>query len=119
MHIDNNMKKKIIYIASPYTGKEAQGVGDQINMIHKVLDSGHIPYAPLLHHFAEIHRPRHYEDWFAICDAFVLKCDIILAAHGLSEGVSRELYIAKTNDIPFFFSFTDMINWINQTESQS
>ena len=97
-------RQKLIYIASPYTGWEASGVKTQMVPLHKIMDMGHLAYAPLLCHFAEIHEVRHYNDWLQHGLAMVARCDVLLRLGGISKGADLEVEEATKHGIPVRYS---------------
>lgn len=104
---------KIVYIASPYaTGNMTANVAVQIHALHRVIDMGASPVAPLLTHFADIVRPRPYDDWMKSDLALVAKSDVILRLPGISPGADKEESEALRLGIPVCYSFEMLENWL-------
>ncbi len=103
------MKK--IYIASPYTiGDVAQNVKLQLDTVDVLMDLGFVPFAPLYSHFQHMVHSRPYEDWINIDLHWVTACDYLLRLGGESSGADKEVDHAKENNIPVFYSITDLNN---------
>jgi len=100
---------KTIYIASPYTkGDVGENVSVQIQAIHKIIDIGGCPIAPLLMHYAHIYKQRPHQDWMEIDLCMISKSDILLRLPGESEGADIEVNRARQLGIPVYFSFDDL-----------
>lgn len=99
-----------VYVASPYTiGPCARNVSTQIEAFHRLMDMGLLPFAPLLTHYAEIHRQRPWEDWIHnYCLPWVSKCDMVLRLEGLSIGGDLEVQQAHRLNIPVYFGWQDL-----------
>lgn len=102
----------VIYIASPYSvGDQAANVRVQIEAMHRILDMGHAPIAPLLAHFADQHRPRPYEDWVRMCLELVPRADVLLRLPGESAGADREVAVADRTNIAVCMGWDDLTAW--------
>ena len=103
-------KGRTVYIASPYTsGPCAYNVAVQIDAFHRLLDMGFAPFAPLLSHFAELHRRRPYDEWiYDWCIPWVERCDLILRLPGTSKGADIEVQHALKHGIEVYFGWEDL-----------
>lgn len=101
---------RTVYIASPYTsGPCADNVAVQIDAFHRLLDLGFAPFAPLLSHFAELHRRRPYDEWiYDWCIPWVERCDLILRLPGTSKGADIEVQHALKHGIEVYFGWEDL-----------
>lgn len=103
--------KKTIYIASPYTkGDVAVNVKRQMDCYEELMNLGFAPYAPLYSHFQHMFHPRPYLDWIEIDKIWVLKCDYLLRLDGESTGADGEVALAIENNIPVFYSISELLN---------
>jgi flagellar biosynthesis/type III secretory pathway ATPase len=93
---------------------QADCVRLQIEALHRIMDLGHCPIAPLLSHFAEITRQRPYEEWIACCLATVDRCDALIRLGGESKGADREVSRAIHRRIPVFRSWETLESWLEQ-----
>lgn len=104
---------KTIYISSPYTkGDQGVNVGAQINALHRIMDLGGCPIAPLIYHYAHITRPRTYEEWMAI-DLELVRCaDAVLRLPGESSGADREVELALRLGKPVYTSWDQLKTYL-------
>lgn len=101
-----------VYIASPYTkGDVAMNVKAQIDCADKLISFGFAPFVPLYSHFQHMHYPRPYDVWTRIDREWVLRCDCLLRLEGESKGADAEVALATKNNIPVFYSMTELLNW--------
>lgn len=98
------MKKKLIYIASPYTiGDQFRNVQRQIEAANGILDAGHIPISPLLNAvYYNAQFERSWEFWMQIDFELLDRCDMLLRLDGPSKGADLEVAHAKERSIPVF-----------------
>lgn len=98
-----------VYIASPYTkGDVAVNVKRQIDMADELMRKGFAPFWPLHSHFHHLMHPHIYEDWTRLDLEWVLACDAVLRLPGESKGADGEVKFAKENNIPFFFTVSQI-----------
>lgn len=95
---------KIVYVSGPYTGNVCVNVKNAMDVAQELIELGFAPYVPHLSHFMEINHPNHYETWMNIDMEFVRKCDYIIRIEGESSGADREVELAKSLNIPVFYS---------------
>ena len=99
-----------IYIASPYTnGDQAANVRVQLEAMHLLMKAGHLPFAPLLSHFAQIVYPKLYNDWMIYDMGWLEACDAVLRLPGESPGADLEVKHAKLLHIPISYNIDDFI----------
>jgi hypothetical protein len=104
--------KQLIYIASPYTqGDVAVNVATQLDAAHRIMDAGHLPFAPLLSHFLHLHRARPYEDWVQLDLDLLRKMDALLRLPGESSGADGEVKRAIELGITVLFGWEEFEEW--------
>ena len=109
---------KTVYIASPYTvGDVAINVRKSIHAADKVLSLGFIPFVPLLSHFWHTISPKTHEEWMALDFEWVARCDYLLRLPGTSRGADEEVELAIENNIPIFYSISELLDWRSQDEN--
>ena len=90
-----------VYVAGPYTAEPDQCTADAIAVGGAVLDAGHAPLVPHLHHYWQTcHGRRHYEDWMRIDLAWIVAADVVIRMPGQSAGADRETELARAHGIP-------------------
>lgn len=100
---------KHIYIASPYTGQEVEGVNRQIEIAHHLIDAGLIPIWPLCSHFVHEQYPKDYLVWMSIDFSLLIRCDVMLRIPMTSNGADMEEQIAIDNNIPVYYCLHEVI----------
>lgn len=104
-----------VYIASPYTnGDVAVNVKIQMDYADELMNLGFAPFVPLYSHFQHMAHPRPYEDWVKIDLEWVKVCDCLLRLRCESSGADGEVKFAEQNNIPVFYSLTDLYNHYKQ-----
>jgi len=108
---NKNMKrKKVVYIASPYTkGDCAVNVRNSIVVADALASSGFIPRWPLSSHFWHMIIPHPYEFWMELDMAEILHCDILLRLPGESSGADSEVKFASSIAIPVYYSLDELL----------
>jgi hypothetical protein len=105
------MKKKVVYIASPYTkGDVAMNVRESVLVADKLVVFGYLPFAPLLTHFWHFMSPHPYTFWIDMDLDWLLHVDCILRLPGESSGADGEVNFARDNNIPVFYSIDELLN---------
>jgi hypothetical protein len=106
------MRKKTVYIASPYTlGDVAINVKVQLDTVDKLMNKGFAPFAPLYSHFQHMVHPRPYTDWIEIDLVWVEVCDCVLRLPGESKGADGEVEHALKHNKPVFYSIEEMCKY--------
>lgn len=107
-------KQKKVFIASPYTKPDpAVNINTCVKVFNRLLDDGRcVPVNMLWTHFYHCINPRGYENWLAYCMIFLQQCDAMLVLPGDSSGKDREIEIAKSLDIPVFYSVEELYTWL-------
>ena len=101
-----------VYIASPYTkGDIAVNVKTQMDNADMLIDFGFAPFVPLYSHFQHMAHPRPYEDWTKLDNEWVRVCDCVLRLPGESCGADKEVELAKSLNIPVFYSIVEIIKY--------
>jgi hypothetical protein len=104
------MRKKVVYIASPYTkGDCAVNVRNTILMADKLVEAGFLPFWPLSSHFWHLVSPHPYEYWTEMDLEWIYHCDCILRLPGESSGADAEVKFAAAIGIPVLFSFEELL----------
>jgi nucleoside 2-deoxyribosyltransferase len=94
-----------IYIAGPYSkGDVAENVRTAIHAGDYCAHFGHTPFIPHLTHFWHFLIHHEYEFWMQQDEAWLRECDAVLRLAGESAGADREVEIAKSLNMPIFYS---------------
>jgi len=101
---------KHIYIASPYTGQEIEGVNRQIKIAHLLIDAGLVPVWPLCSHYVHEQYPKDYKVWMNIDFSLLARCDVFLRIQLPSKGADMEEQSAIYNNIPVYYSVDEVID---------
>lgn len=107
-------KRKMIYVASPYTiGNKTMNVRYQIDLFGYLLDLGFVPFLPLLSHFINIQNPQTYETWLKYDFEVIKRCNALLACkmNEESSGRDKEIIFAKEQGIPVFITVGELCSW--------
>ncbi len=100
------MRKKIVYVAGPYTKPDpCINTNLAIKAADKLFDAGFIPFVPHLFHFWHTITPRPYQHWTEMDFAFLPLCDLLLRLPGESSGADAEIRAAHDHKIQVY---TDM-----------
>jgi hypothetical protein len=92
---------KKIYVAGPYSkGDAEENVRNAIDVANQLADMGYAPFVPHLSHFWHMRRPRPYEFWLELDNAFLPHCDALLRLPGESNGSDAEVRLAESLGIP-------------------
>ena len=98
-----------VYIASPYNiGDHLENTLKQFAMADILLDLGYLPYPPLWTHYWNEVSSKTHEQWLEMDKEWILRCDCLLRLPGKSAGADEEVEFAKENDIPVFWSVTEL-----------
>jgi hypothetical protein len=110
MAVMNILESKAkVYVAGPYTiGDPAVNTRNMILACDMVLESGFVPYCPLLTHFWHFISPKHYQVWCAYDLVWVEACDCLLRIPGESSGADKEIEYALKLNKPVFYSIQEM-----------
>ncbi len=118
------MRKKTVYIASPYTkGDVAINTHFQCKVFDRLLTDGLVlPVAPLWSHFQHILFPRHYNDWIHYDQEMLHLYDCCLRLNSTiadlqyeqsdSSGADAEVASFQRMGKPVFYSVDDLYRWI-------
>lgn len=106
------MRRKMVYIASPYTlGDVAMNVRRQFDIAEQLVACGYIPYPPLYSHFWHMIYPHPSSYWMKLDFKILSRCDYLLRLEGESIGADYEVRFATRNSIPVFHSIKEMIDY--------
>lgn len=104
-----------VYIASPYTkGDIAVNVRESFLVADELVKLGYAPFPPLFAHFWHFLSPKSYETWAALDMEWVLRCDCLLRLPGESSGADAEVAFAIENNIPVFYSISELMQWTGE-----
>jgi hypothetical protein len=108
--MDRKPVRRSIYIASPYSiGDLTANVRVQLDAFERIMNMGHLPFAPLLDHFQHIVHPRSDESWlYDYCLPWVERCDLILRLPGVSVGADLEVGHAIKHGVEPCFGWSDL-----------
>jgi len=102
-----------IYIAGPYTGKDARetalNVYKAIVVGVEIWKRGHYPYIPHLTHYIWIHPSGNltYEEWLEWDKPWLESCDALFYLSS-SKGADKDLEFAKTLNKIIFHNIVDI-----------
>ena len=126
--MESNIKKPVVYIASPYSrGDAAINTHSQCRVFDKLLTEDLVtPIAPLWSHFQHTLFPRAYEDWIKYDQSLLHLYDACLRLDSedprtkyvetQSSGADNEVATFKSMGKPVFFSIPDLYSWIERNE---
>lgn len=100
-----------VYIAGPITGSGnmLHNVHEAIGVANTLRRVGYAPYVPHLSCLWDIVHPGTYAEWLDLGKQFVLACDVLLRLPGPSRGADAEVDLARSQDIPVYFSVGDLL----------
>jgi hypothetical protein len=102
-------QKVAVYIASPYAiGDHLENTLKQFATADILIGLGYLPYPPLWTHYWDEVSPRSHEEWLEFDKEWILRCDCLLRLSGKSAGADEEVEFAKENDIPVFWTITEL-----------
>ena len=99
---------KTVYVAGPYSSDPENNTQEAIRIGHILMDMGFSPFIPHLTHYMELQRSRPYEEWLAMDNEFVIKCDCLLRIPGESSGADKEVELAKKHGIPVLYDIEEL-----------
>ena len=101
-----------IYLASPYSlGSEGENVRVSLIAANELINEGFAPFAPLLSHFQHMMFPQDYEVWMTLDLEWLSVCDCVLRLPGTSTGADLEVELARSNNIPVFYTINQVIEY--------
>jgi len=104
-------RKKLIYIASPYTkGDVAVNVRESIVVADTLTEAGYLVFAPLFSHFWHFLIPHQYDFWMEMDLQWILRCDCVLRLPGESSGADKEVAFATAINIPVYYSVEELFS---------
>ena len=104
-----------IYVAGPYSqGNLDVNIKEAIEAADIILNHGHVPYVPHLTHLWELVSHHSYEEWMALDEKWLAKCDVMYRIDGMSSGADREEEFARKNNIPVFRSYYEMFRYLEK-----
>ena len=103
-------KKKVVYIACPYTkGDVAVNVRNSIIAADKLRTLGFLPFNPLFSHFWHLLIPHPYEYWTAMDMEWLEVCDCLLRLPGESSGADAEIKRMIELKKPVYYSEQELV----------
>ncbi len=104
-----NRKQVKVYVAGPYSkGDVAVNVRNAIFAADQLREAGFAPFLPHLTHFWHLVVPRPYADWLDLDNQFIPCCDALLRMPGESSGADKEVALARSLNIPVFYTQADL-----------
>ena len=104
------MTPKYVYIASPFSiGNTAVNLRISIDAAERILQAGHIPFAPLLSHVWDVVYHHDPEEWYQFDLKWVEKCDCLIRLPGPSRGADLELARAIELNLMVFYSVDNFV----------
>lgn len=111
--------RKRVYVAGPLSGGETLDDGVQLRNVRAAIDAGarlmeagYAPYVPHLTYYWHERHPHAYEDWIALCLAWVSVADAVLRLPGDSPGADREVALARECGVPVFGSVEELLEGV-------
>ena len=87
------MSRPVVYIASPYSGIDAEAaVRAQVLVASQLIKLGFAPLWPLCGHYVDDAVPGYhtYQEWLSVDLSLVERCDALLRLGGESKGADME-----------------------------
>lgn len=106
------MRKPLIYIAHPYTSDPEENYADSLRVSLQVLNLGGIAINPLDSHPLHMIEPHDYSFWLANDLEIIRRCDAVFRCQGHSEGADSEVLYATAHEIPVFYDFDKLSEFI-------
>lgn len=109
-----------VYIAGPIAkpskkkGRYGKNIVPAMNAWANLWSAGYIPHCPHLSYFLENHLIKEWgvglshSEWMEQDYAWLLECDAVLRLPGDSVGADLEEAFARKNDIPVFYTITEL-----------
>lgn len=112
------IKKVKVYVAGPYSGGDVCiNVKNAIDMGDRILEAGMHPFIPHLTHFWHMAHPHDYEIWIETDLVWLEVCDVMIRLPGESSGSDGEVRHAKGLNIPVFYNFEDLCDFVNDRKT--
>lgn len=110
-----------VFVSGPYTAPTRREVEENvwtaIRAMHRLMDHGFAPLVPHLAHYAELRRPRPYEQWMALCFAWIPQAQAMFRLPSESPGADREVELARAIGIPVFESEDALLVWASTQQA--
>ncbi len=111
------MSKKMIYVAGPISkGPIDDHVRSAVFIGDRIMEKGHAAFLPQLSILWQFVSPHTWEEWLAMDDTVIRKCDALFRLPGESKGADREVALARSLHMPVFTSETKMHGWLDQAD---
>jgi hypothetical protein len=117
---DKTIMRSCIYIAGPYSGKDAHGQHGYLTIEQNILNArkamadlvrlGYFVFCPHTHsaHFEVITHEVGIEYWYALDIYFLRFCHALLRLEGPSAGADREVELCREWGIPVFYTIAEL-----------
>lgn len=103
------MSKAIkVYVAGPLTGNPNKNVHNAMTVTDNLMQMGFIPFCPHLLYFQNAVYWRSYEFWLDYDMEWLKVCDAVFRMPGDSPGSDKEVELAKSLNIPVYYSFEEL-----------
>lgn len=106
------MRAPRVYIAGPYRSDPEYNTQVAMHVASALWALGVIPYVPHLSHYWDKVSPHPEEDWLALGKEWVSSCDAVFRIFGDSPGAEAEVALARDLDLPVFFTYDAVQNWL-------
>jgi uncharacterized protein DUF4406 len=98
-----------VYVAGPYSkGDTILNIGNAIRVAEQLSEAGYVPFIPHLTGFWHLVSPHPYEFWMKYDAEWLMDCDAVLRFPGESLGADREVEMARSANIPIFYSVEEL-----------
>lgn len=99
-----------VYIAGPYSkGGPEENTKIAQEVWNRLWLAGYTPFCPHWSHYQHILLPLPYEDWLMFDLEWLQFCDYLLRLPGESSGAGKEVEVARSINMPVFFSVNDLL----------
>ena len=107
------MKRKLVYVAGPYTNPDpVENTHRACQIGKRLIESGVVwpvvPHQSLLFH---VIAPFPYQTWLDLDIAIMERCDAVLRFSGESSGADAEVAEALRQGIPVFYDESEVVAW--------
>ena len=108
--------RKRVYVAGPLSGGDTLSGEMQLANVRAaiaagalLMEAGYAPYVPHLTYYWHERHPHSYEDWIALCLAWVAAADAVLRLPGASPGADREVVLARERGVPVYGCLAELL----------
>lgn len=107
------MRKKVVYVAGPYTKPDpVLNTQAAVDLAEKLVAAGYTPIVPHLCHLWHLISPHSYTYWVELSAEWLRLADAILVLPGESLGTLNEVELAKTLGIPIYQTISQVKRFV-------